>query len=152
MQSFKDMDNVLDIRAEEALAALFQPDTVAPAEYFKIYERKPGLEAEKKLMPAVLEDTIGCFQNFVCATDNRQKKWFLEAEEWFNEKKSEWIFSFENICDALKLDPQYLRQGLISWKRKRLAGGVVESKQASCRIKDTSEHYSKRAKVHNKYG
>jgi hypothetical protein len=32
MQSFKDMDNVLDIRAEEALAALFQPDTVARAE------------------------------------------------------------------------------------------------------------------------
>ncbi len=32
MQSFKDMDNVFDIRAVEALAALFQPDTVAPAE------------------------------------------------------------------------------------------------------------------------
>ena len=74
----------LGSRAEEALAALFQPDTVAPAEYFTIYERKPGLEAEKKLMLAVLEDAIGCFQNFVCATDSRQKKWFLEAEEWFN--------------------------------------------------------------------
>ena len=114
MQSLNDMDNVLDIRAEEALAALFQPDTVAPAEYFTIYERKPGLEAEKKLMLAVLEDAIGCFQNFVCATDNRQKKWFLEAEEWFNEKKGEWIFCLENICEALRLDPQYLRQGLIS--------------------------------------
>ena len=63
MQSFKDMDNVLDIRAEEALAALFQPDTVAPAEYFKIYEKTPGLEAEKTLMLAVLEDAIGCCQN-----------------------------------------------------------------------------------------
>jgi hypothetical protein len=40
-----------------------------------------------------------------------QKKWFLEAEEWFNEKKSEWIFCFENICEALRLDPQYLRKG-----------------------------------------
>ena len=48
MRSFKDMDNVLDIRAEEALAALFQPDTVAPAEYFKIYERKAWLRAGKK--------------------------------------------------------------------------------------------------------
>jgi hypothetical protein len=35
MQSFKDIDNVLDIRAEEALGALFQPDTVAPAEYLQ---------------------------------------------------------------------------------------------------------------------
>jgi hypothetical protein len=91
----KDMDMVLDIRAEEALAALFRPDTVAPAEYLKIYERKPGLEAEKKLMPAVLEDTIGCFQNFVCATDNWEKKWFLKAEEWFNKKKG------EDVCVSL---------------------------------------------------
>jgi hypothetical protein len=38
MQSLKEMDNVLDFCAEEALAALFQPDTVPPAEYLKIYE------------------------------------------------------------------------------------------------------------------
>jgi hypothetical protein len=81
------MDNVLDIRAEEALAALFQPDTAAPAEYFKNYEKRLALEPEKQLMLAVLEDAIGCFQNFVCAADNRQKKWFLEAEEWFNEEE-----------------------------------------------------------------
>ena len=86
MQSLKDMDNVLDFRAEEALAALFQPDTVAPVEYLKIHERKPGLGPEKKLRLALLEDAIGCFQNFVCAMDNRQKKWFLEAEEWLNER------------------------------------------------------------------
>ena len=49
MQSLKDMDNVLDFRAEEALAALFQPDTVAPVEYLKFMQRKPGLEREKKL-------------------------------------------------------------------------------------------------------
>jgi hypothetical protein len=49
-------------------------------------QRKPGLEPEKKLMLAVLEDAIGCFQNFGCAMDNRQKKWFLEAEEWLNER------------------------------------------------------------------
>ena len=113
MQSFKDMDNVLDIRAEEALAALFQPDTVAPAEYFTIYGKKPGLEPEKTLMLAVLEDAIGCFQNFVCTMDNRQKKWFLETEEWLNEPGNEWIFSFENICDTLGINPHYLREGLM---------------------------------------
>lgn len=85
----KDMDNVLDIRAEEALAALFQPDTAAPAEYFKNYAKKLDFEPEKQLMLAVLEDAIGCFQKFVCATDSRQKKWFLDAEEWFNDQGNE---------------------------------------------------------------
>jgi hypothetical protein len=103
-------------------------------------------------MLAVLEDAIGCFQNFVCATTTDRRNGFLEAEKWFNEEESEWIFSFENICDVLRLDPQYLRQELISWKGKRLAAGLVESKQAPCRIKDTSEHYSKRPTVDNEYG
>ena len=89
------MDNVLDIRAEEALAALFQPDAVAPAADFKIYERKPGLEREKKLMLAVLEDAMGWWQHFVCATDNQQKKGFLKAEKWFNEEKG------EDVCVSL---------------------------------------------------
>ena len=121
MQSLNNMDNVLDICAEEALAALFQPDTVAPAEYFKIYERKPGLELEKKLILAVLQDGMWSFQNFVCPTDKRGKKWFVEAEEWLKERGKEWIFSFENISEVLGIDPQYLRQRLMSWKRKRLA-------------------------------
>jgi hypothetical protein len=33
MQSSKDMDNVIDFGAEETLAALFNPETVATAEY-----------------------------------------------------------------------------------------------------------------------
>jgi len=37
------------------------------------------------------------FQNYLLARDKRRKKWFQEAQEWFNEKESKWIFSFENI-------------------------------------------------------
>jgi len=39
MQSSKDMDNVLDFGAEETLAALFNPETVATAEYWKFMRR-----------------------------------------------------------------------------------------------------------------
>ena len=107
------MDSFLDFRVEEALASLFQPDTVASAEYFEIYRRRAGLEPEKKLMLAVLQDSIGCFQNYLLAKDKRRKKPFREAEKWFNEKESEWIFSFENIRETLALDPQYLLEELI---------------------------------------
>ena len=77
MLSFKDMGNVLDIRVEEALATLFQPETVAPAEYFEIYVRKGALELEQKLMSAVLEDAIGCCKTLSVPRTTGQKKWFL---------------------------------------------------------------------------
>jgi hypothetical protein len=58
-------------------------------------------------------------------------KWFVAAEKWFNEKKSKWIFAFENICGALELNPQYLPQRLISGKRKRLAMSIIQKKNHS---------------------
>jgi hypothetical protein len=39
----------------------------------------------------MLGDAIGCFQLCLCSGEG-QKKWFLKAAEWFNEKKGEWVF------------------------------------------------------------
>jgi len=75
------MDNVLDIRAEESLAALFHPDTVATAEYFKIYERKAWLGAGEKIMLAMLEDAIGWLQHFVLCNGQPAEERVSESGE-----------------------------------------------------------------------
>jgi hypothetical protein len=80
-------------------------------------------EGEQRLMLAVLEDAIEYFQEYVLATDKKGKQLFQEAEEWILEKNNEWIFSFENICEVLGLNPNYIRQGLLRWK---------EAKRKSC--------------------
>jgi len=109
------------LSVEEKVASLFQPDTLLPAQYFETYRRKTHLEPEKRLMLAVLEDAIACFQKYIFARDGRGKNLFREAEEWILEQNNDWTFSFENICDALGFNPQYVRQGLIGWKKKKLA-------------------------------
>jgi len=40
----------------------------------------------------------------------------LDAEEWFMNENHSYLFSFENVCEALGYDPQYMRQGLLRWK------------------------------------
>jgi len=67
-------------------------------------------------MLAVLADAVEYFQKYVLAEDEKGKKLFQEEEEWILEKNSDWLFSFENICEALRLEPNYIRQGLLSWK------------------------------------
>jgi hypothetical protein len=109
------------LSAEEKVASLFQPDTLLPAQYFETFRRKAHLEPEKKLMLAVLEDAIACFQKYVLARDGKGRAMFRDAEEWIMEEKSEWLFSFENICEVLGFDPQYVRKGLIRWKERKLA-------------------------------
>jgi len=38
---------------------------------------------------------------------------FKEAEEWNFEDDHEWPFSFINICQAVDMNPKYLRKGLL---------------------------------------
>lgn len=105
---------------DERIASLFQPDTVAADQYFENFRRKSHLEPEKRLMLAVLEDAVQCFQDNVSAQSGKRKRLFEEAEEWILEEGADWLFSFENICEVLELNPQYVRQGLLRWKERKL--------------------------------
>jgi hypothetical protein len=104
---------------EERLSSLFQPDTLLSAQYFENFRGKNHLEPEKKLMLAVLEDAVLCFQNYLFARDSKGKRIFHEAEEWILETDSDWIFSFESICEVLGFNPQYIRKGLLRGKEKK---------------------------------
>ena len=106
---------------EEKVSSLFQPDTLLPAQYLETYRRKAHLEPEKRLMLAVMEDGIACFQKYLFARDGKGRGLFGEAEEWIMEEGGDWLFSFNNICEVLGFDPQYVRQGLVRWKEKKLS-------------------------------
>ncbi|MGH7773347.1 MAG: hypothetical protein ACREQA_14065 [Candidatus Binatia bacterium] len=110
------------LSVEEKVASLFQPDTLLPAQYLETFRRKAHLEPEKRLMLAVLEDAIACFQKYVHARDGKGKAMFRDAEEWIVEEGSDWLFSFGNICEVLGFNPQYVHQGLLRWKEEKLAG------------------------------
>jgi hypothetical protein len=95
--------------------ALDPADTGVIEKLFK----KEIREGEEKLMLAVLSDAIEIFQKYVLSKDENERNLFREVEEWFLEKENDQLFSFEYICETLKLHPDYIRQGLISWKEAR---------------------------------
>jgi hypothetical protein len=89
--------------------------------------KKDIREREERLMQAVLENAIGHFQKYVLAKDERGKKLFQEAEEWILDKDSDRLYSFENICEVLKLHPDYMRQWLLCWKEARHEGRSIQT-------------------------
>lgn len=114
MSHYREEVNIMD----EKLASLFQPDTLLSAQYFDSLRRKTVLEPEKRLMLALLEDAIHCFQNNLSAQTVRKKKLFDETEDWIVATGGDWIFSFDHVCETLGLSPEYVRQGLLRWKEK----------------------------------
>ena len=91
----------------------------------KVY-KKDIREGEERLMLAVLEEAVKCFQEYVLATRPREKRLFQEAEEWILETDSDYLFSFDSICQTLGLHPDYTRQALLVWKEAKLKLSSVE--------------------------
>jgi hypothetical protein len=106
---------------EERVTSLFQPDTLLPEQYLDTYRRKLHLEPEKKLMLAILEDGIACFQKYLFARDGKGKALFREAETWVEDKGGEAVFAFDSVCESLSLDADYVRRGMRTWKAQALA-------------------------------
>jgi hypothetical protein len=113
---------------------LLQPDTLLPSQYFAILKRKGAHEPERRLVVAVLEDAVDCFRKHIHARDEKARQLFMDAEEWISSEDRSWPFSFENVCDLLQINPQYLRRGLMAWKNRQLhelsRGNVVPLKLA----------------------
>ena len=68
-------------------------------------------------MFAILLDAVECFQEYA-----EQDRLFKDAEEWIFEDDHEWPFSFINICEAVDMDPKYLRKGLLHWRQSAISG------------------------------
>ncbi|HEU5463827.1 MAG TPA: hypothetical protein VFV82_06830 [Candidatus Binatia bacterium] len=102
---------------DDKAMAIFQPDILIGAQYETTQRRRFHLEPERVLMLAVLQDAVLCFQDHVAATCQRKQMLHRDAAEWIFSTDRSYLFSFENICDALGYDADYMRQGLARWKR-----------------------------------
>jgi hypothetical protein len=77
------------------------------------------LEPEQALMLAVLRSAIEDFEDSINERNGIEKQRFREAEEWILNTDTAWAFSFENICEALQLQPSSIRKRLLSWKETK---------------------------------
>jgi hypothetical protein len=75
---------------------------------------------EERLMLAVLEDAIDLFFRYLRAKEEKGRENFQEVERWILQKNSNWIFSFENVCDYLGISTSYLRAELVRRKEGEL--------------------------------
>ena len=79
-------------------------------------------EPELKLMAMILEDAISCYLRYRDAKSATGRRECRAAERWLSSRDRQWIFSFENICQHLGTDPEFVR-GQIRARRLHESGG-----------------------------
>src|SRR5574341_168963 len=97
-------------------SSLFQPDTLLSAQYFDIHRGKKLPEPERRLMLAILDDAMACFRDNLFAQSRKNKRLFEQAEEWIVTPGGDSIFCFDNVCETLGFNPEYVRRGLLQWR------------------------------------
>ena len=70
-------------------------------------------------MLAVLEYALDCFQKYAHSDDVRGQQLFSDSHSWIMSDERKWLFSFENICEIVDMNPSYIREGLVRWRVNR---------------------------------
>ena len=109
----------LGLRFDDRPLVPFEVDILAAEDFARIYRSRP-LSPERELMVAVLEEALADYQRCCSARDKKGMKQFADAKAWILESDSEWIFSFINCCEALGIEPGYLRRGLCAGSETKL--------------------------------
>jgi hypothetical protein len=123
------------------LPRLIEPEILLPSQLFDRFGGRSILEGERRLMLAVLEDAVSCFQKYTGATRPRSRRLFQEAEDWFFDEEASWIFSFESVCAVLGIHPEYFRTSLRRWQERQLAQPPeTRGKVARVRLRAARRH------------
>ncbi len=99
---------------------LFGEDVLLPTQYYRdLAADRPLRSGECHLLAALLADAIRCYQRNYSARDRARQRLFREAEQWLMEPepgpRTDGTFSFQYVCDVLRLDPETIRAKLRRW-------------------------------------
>jgi len=121
--------------------SLFEPESILPSQFFEGRRKNEALEPVKRLMLAVLTDAVRCYQIGFDAKRTCRRRAFREAEGWLFSRTADGPFSFENVCCALDIAPDCLRNMLRKWQAQRVRGArvAVVRRSASDDLSETSD-------------
>jgi hypothetical protein len=105
------------------IAGIMIPDALTPGQYYD------GMRADdssarpiKRLMLAVLEDAMRCYQTCANSRSRAQRRLFVEAEGWLMDRRADGPFAFDTVCETLGINASCLREGLRKWRLQQLDG------------------------------
>jgi hypothetical protein len=106
-------------------------------------------DPERRLRLAVLKDAVRYFQRHLDATHRSGRVLYEDAVDWFSSPDRTEPFAFENVCEALGLDPEYVRRGLRRWgdaaRARRAVNAASEPTNRPRRATGPSRHGERRA-------
>jgi len=90
------------------------PDAALPSQFADIWYRSRAISPERALALAVLSEAVFDMHKYRFAPRRRGQRLYWQAHDWVASEDREWPFTFVNLCEALDLTPESVREQLLS--------------------------------------
>ena len=84
-----------------------------PEQFQEMWHGGRPITPERALVMVVLWQAASDLQKFRFAKSRKQQRLYMEAYKWVASDDRSWPYSFVNLCETLKLSPEYLRGGML---------------------------------------
>jgi hypothetical protein len=96
----------------------WRQEHLLPEQFFtSAQESHDRWTGERLLMLAVLQEAVHTYLRYCSSETRRGRRLYDETRTWFLSHERHYLYTFENVCDHLSLDSDYIRQGLEKWPR-----------------------------------
>jgi hypothetical protein len=109
--------------ADALESKLSVPQAVLPVQFYGARRGTSEIEPMRRLMVAMLVDAVRCFQTKFDRRQPGRRQEFAEVQSWIFSDADDGPFSFRGLCEALEIDHQAVRRGLVRWAAERRSGG-----------------------------
>jgi hypothetical protein len=103
---------------DELRSDLSSPDALTPAQYYPA----PAANPYQRLLIAILEDAIRCYQSNFAVRNGPRRILFRETEEWVFDSDGAAFLSCSRVCESLGVNSVQLRRFLREWHLRMKAG------------------------------
>ena len=94
-----------------------------PSQFFwPATESHAHWSGSRRLMLSVLQDALTTWYRYRRDSSTRGQRLFRETQDWFWSADRSWLYAFENVCTHLDLDPDSIRERLVSRRTTRARG------------------------------
>ena len=104
------------IYGRDSLFDMVEPDLITPEQHRDQVRPEPTDQPEIRLMLAVMEDAVATFQRYLQEPSRSNERIYQETRTWLESEDLEWPYSFANICEALGMKPELVREKMLAWE------------------------------------
>lgn len=115
---------------DERSPGTFAPAIILPTQYFSPLRHRTGLDGERKLRLAVLEDGIECYLKNMNAKSRLRRILFFQVRDWMKADYGDGPFSFDLLCQEFGMDSSRVRNAL-ERRRATAKGRTLTAMRAS---------------------